>query len=129
MKIYFSGYVFLRNNKESAACGHPVDRIQVDDFVSISYEKTNFEPSREDFLKWSEMIDYNIKKYLNSIFDTKVIFGKTKRREFWDSDLQGWASDKSEVHAIRVDDIRNIVMIGVEEHKTKTFEEVYEISL
>jgi hypothetical protein len=129
MKIYFNGIIFLRTDKEAAGSGHPVDRIQLDDFFKFEFEKSNFEASYEGFLKWSKVIDYNIEKYLNFVFTSKIIFGSVNPYRIWNNESSSWSDSPSEFHAVRVDDIRNIVLVGVEEHKTKSFEEVYEITL
>lgn len=128
MKIFFTAVVLLRTDKEAAASGHPVDRIQLDDLVVIDYEKDLYGANREGFLKWSDYVDGQVNKFLYSVFNAKVIFGSTKSRYEYNLD-HGKVVEASERHVICCGDIRNIVVVNYEETKTTTFEDVFEITL
>jgi len=119
--------VFLRTNKDSSSGGHPVDRVQLDDQIQIEFDGESYSSDHHGFLQWSGFIDSKIKIYLTEIFSNVILFGMSKPyNDLIDNQV---VTNGSELHAIRVDDIRNIVVLEVEETKQKFFEELYEISL
>lgn len=121
-KIAFDAVVFLRTDKESEAGGHPVDRIELNNFVKAEFVKEDYESSASGFLKFTKDIDEKVDKFLWSIFDTKVIFGDTLP-------IGGANSEhSSEHHVIRVADIRNIVLLAYQETKMHFFEQEFDIT-
>ncbi len=115
MQIFFDVIVLLRTNKTLDACGHPIDRVSLDDFISVEIDETKFEATYESFDKWQKEIDFSVNKFLSSIFENKFIIGKTR------ADANG----SSEKHIIRVDDIRNVAAMAVDETIEDSFEEIF----
>ena len=116
MQIFFDVIVLLRTNKTLDACGHPIDRVSLNDFISIEIDETRFEATYESFDKWRKEIDFGVNKFLSSIFENKLIIGKSY------ADTNG----SSEKHIIRVDDIRNVVAMAIDETIEDSFEEIFD---
>lgn len=117
--IAFDVVIFLRTDKDIDSCGHPVDRIDATNFVEIFYEKNQFTPDHDGFVKFRTNVTQELKKYLFGCFQPKVLLCSTA----------AGLGEHSQIHAIRVDDIRNIVARSVDERIQNTFESIYEYSI
>ena len=119
-EIFFDAVIFLRTDKEVEAGGHPVDRIEVHDFIKVSVNTDVFEPSLTSLPKWNDVIDDVIKSELwKMLKQDSIIFGRTHP-------LGGL---NSEFHAIRSADVRNIVVTSFQERKLEAFKETYQIDI
>lgn len=115
MKILFDAVVFLRTDKDDSSTGHPVDRIELNDFVEINLDNT---PA--SFIEFSNECKFHVSRFLATAFSTHpatVIYGLTAATK----------DSTSEFHAIRSSDIRNIVVLNFEEKLFATFNEYVDI--
>jgi hypothetical protein len=128
MKIYFTIVVFLRTDKDSSSGGHPVDRVQLDDFIAIDFLKERFEANHSGYLEFTNFVDIEISRKMRDLFQNSIVHGKSKPCNTLSADGL-LLPNGSEYHYIRVSDIRNVVVLEATETIQKTFEEVYEFSL
>lgn len=116
MKILFDAVVFLRTDKDDSSTGHPVDRIELNDFVEIILDNMD-----SSFIEFSNQCKFQVSKFLATAFSshpTSVIYGLTAATE----------KSSSEFHAIRSSDIRNIVILNFEETILSAFNEYVDIA-
>lgn len=117
MQLFFDVIVLLRTDKSLDACGHPVDRIALDEFVTVAFAEDEYTGSFESYMKWRKVIDYQVNRFLYSIFENKFIIGESGAIS---------RDDTSEKHIIRVEDIRNVVVTNYVETLDNIFESTYD---
>lgn len=120
-QLFFDIVVFFRTDRNHPdTTGHPVDRVELNSFIKTYYDKREYDGSPESFMRFKKHIDFEVNRFLNSIFDAKIIFGTSNPTN------SGMASER---HAIRVEDIRNIVVTDFEEQILDNFEYIFKTTL
>lgn len=134
MEIKFDTVIFFKTDKPGDGSGHPVDRVILNNFIMVYFDKNNFQASYEGFTLWSDFINRKIsnnlsnllkQEFFNGITDAYDILHQTEGGTFDKDHIR----DHSEFHVGRCCEIRNIVIPAYEETKFDFFQDVYDIKL
>ena len=119
-QVLFNCVVFFRTERNHPdSTGHPVDSVELNNYIRVYFNPKEFDGSAEKFSKFESVLTHEVNRFLNSIFENKVIFGTS-------SPTGGMSSER---HAIRVDDIRNVVVTDFQETIVEFYESFYDVSL
>lgn len=130
MQINFDAVVLLKTDKQADATGHPIDRVEMNNFVEIIMDEDKFSPTYEGFEMFARSAKQRVLARMSEFLNAEYISGNTNSTEVrtYVDGGNDVVRTPSEFHIIKTSEVRNIVLLEFDETILEQFEKVKEVS-